>query len=221
MKKINNHDNRGFSLVELIIVLVILAILAAILVPSLIRYIDEAKNSQDMLDTKNLIVAAQSELSHLYGESSSTSSNKHSVLTETYYESNDTQYNCFCKDSDFAKNILDKVGVSPALFVIGVGQYDVYVKGARKGIPSNPPVITNPRDAYTVYFAAYKRDKDSKTLFYDGEKWTENNPLGNNTLQNYGRNKITINGVVLYLQYYEIANDKTIGTDKFWKYWNN
>ena len=43
MKKFKN-DNKGFTLVELIVVLVILAILAAILVPALLGYIDEARN---------------------------------------------------------------------------------------------------------------------------------------------------------------------------------
>ncbi len=45
MKRIK-ENNKGFTLVELIVVLVILAILAAALVPSLLGYIDRARESK-------------------------------------------------------------------------------------------------------------------------------------------------------------------------------
>ncbi len=67
MKKMKN-DNKGFTLVELIVVLVILAILAAILVPALLGYIDEARNKQLQLHGKSLLTAAQSAASQAYGK---------------------------------------------------------------------------------------------------------------------------------------------------------
>ena len=66
MKKTNS--NKGFTLVELIVVLVILAILAAILVPALLGYIDRAREKQYVLNAKAAYTAAQAELSALYGE---------------------------------------------------------------------------------------------------------------------------------------------------------
>lgn len=52
MKKLNK---KGFTLVEVIVVLVILAILIAIAVPSVMKYIDDAKDAQVMAQAKGTI----------------------------------------------------------------------------------------------------------------------------------------------------------------------
>lgn len=57
----------GFTLVELIVVLVILAILAAILVPTLLGYINQANTEKDYSTAQTVRVAAQSVESDLYG----------------------------------------------------------------------------------------------------------------------------------------------------------
>ena len=67
MKKMKN-DNKGFTLVELIVVLVILAILAAILIPALLGYIDEAKNKQLEIHGKSVYTAAQAVASKNYAK---------------------------------------------------------------------------------------------------------------------------------------------------------
>ena len=61
-------DRKGFTLVEVIIVLVIIAILSAVLIPSLSGYIDRANKAKYMLAAKNCMKAMQIELSEMYAE---------------------------------------------------------------------------------------------------------------------------------------------------------
>lgn len=60
------NTERGFTLVELIVVLVILAILAALLIPALTGYIDKARKSQVVAETRALTQAVQTEMSTIY-----------------------------------------------------------------------------------------------------------------------------------------------------------
>ena len=61
-------NNKGFTLVELIVVLVILAILAAILVPTLLGYIDRARSEKDFSTAQTMRVAAQAAIDQAYGD---------------------------------------------------------------------------------------------------------------------------------------------------------
>lgn len=64
MKKKKNR--KGFSLVELIVVLVIMAILAAALIPSLIGYISKTKEQNVQSECQQAVTAAQTIASGLY-----------------------------------------------------------------------------------------------------------------------------------------------------------
>lgn len=67
MKKTNN---KGFSLVELIIVIAIMAILAGAIAPALIRYIDRSRKSNDINACKSIKTAFETALTNedLYSE---------------------------------------------------------------------------------------------------------------------------------------------------------
>lgn len=55
-------NNKGFSLVELIIVIAIMAILAGAIAPALIRYIDKSRRSNDVTASKTIKTAIETAL---------------------------------------------------------------------------------------------------------------------------------------------------------------
>lgn len=59
---------KGFTLVEVIIVLVIIAILAAVLIPSLTGYIDKANKKNAVANARSFLMASQTIASELYAE---------------------------------------------------------------------------------------------------------------------------------------------------------
>ena len=63
MKK---NNKKGFTLVEVIVVLVILAILAAILIPSMIGWIDRANNKSALVEARSVLLASQTVASENY-----------------------------------------------------------------------------------------------------------------------------------------------------------
>ncbi len=57
-------NNKGFSLVELIIVIAIMEILAGAIAPALIRYIDKSRQSNDISAAKTIKTAVETALSY-------------------------------------------------------------------------------------------------------------------------------------------------------------
>lgn len=69
MERINLSDNKGFTLVEMIVTIVIIGILLSILVPGLFKYIEKAKDKQIMVNARSAYIAVQENLLEAFGSS--------------------------------------------------------------------------------------------------------------------------------------------------------
>lgn len=82
-RKKTSWENNGFTLVELIVVMVILTLLAAILVPSLLGWIDEAKGKQYILSARSIYMSAQAIESEKYAAWDGTTANANHNLSDS------------------------------------------------------------------------------------------------------------------------------------------
>lgn len=74
-KRIKDRD--GFTMVELIVVIVIILVLAAVLVPSLLKYIDKAQQAKCKADAATLLTQIQADYAACQAEG-------HPILDEFY-----------------------------------------------------------------------------------------------------------------------------------------
>lgn len=66
----NKMNNKGFSLVELIVVIAIMVILMAMLIPNVVGYINKATHTTEMNGASTVFSAAQTYATDLYAQGS-------------------------------------------------------------------------------------------------------------------------------------------------------
>ena len=149
-------QNRGFTLVELIVVLTVLGMLLAILVPQLLGYVDEAKMDAEYSAGECCRLAAQAKLDALayrQTEPDYNSAGKKASVT------NAEQWH-----SVFAEPVLQMTGQEVRNLFIATGQYQYY-----EGIKNTAP-------AYRVYYVVCQRAEDAPVVYYNGEEWVQDSP---------------------------------------------
>lgn len=144
------EKNKGFTLVELIVVLVILAILAAILVPALLGYIDSARSKQTVLNARSAMTAAQAEMSTIYAKGIDPAK-----ISDAPYK-------------DEVASTADLDGLKCTSLVV-----------ACKTNWKNPTTTGNPsikeqHDAYTIAYVKYT--DNTGTVYYVDGSWVDTDP---------------------------------------------
>ncbi len=186
------HNKKGFTLVEVIIVLVILAILAAVIIPSLTGYIDRANKSKYMLSAKNCMNAMQVELSEMYAERGELAD-----LTNVAGTSSSNHDVSFI-GTDFAREVLTTADDDPYMLIFGLGDYEKYID-------------TDPQLAYKVFFVAYWPDKNVDPIFFNGSEWTDEYPW-----KGSGQNTFKVDGKDILLQFYFVTGPRAKDTSGNW-----
>ena len=225
MRRHKESSNKGFTLVEVIVVLVILAILAAILVPTMLHYIDEAKGKEKILNGKNCLTAAQAELTKLYGKNISvpTTNNVNCCVIPGVNKSIWSSKNgdADVQNSEFANNVLAKAELigdkAPYCLMIAVGSnLDNHHK--EKGITWS---VTE-RDKYTVYYILYIQEEGDAPYYYYNGEWTTVNPRYKDSSDVFSEYNVVMTGSIKgkRLQYYMISDktNKGFPEKSFWNW---
>ena len=199
------NENKGFTIVELIVVLVILAILAAILVPALLGYIDEAKTKNDIINAKTCMTAIQSQLTKEYGKSISMFSGFGDTDAEKdilLYKNNDNE-----NYKKFVNNVFDLAGIDkPDILIF----YTLTVTKA----DINAGNIKNRHNAFNIISLVYLKDNNSLPVYYNfvTQEWKEGSPYSDDLILR-SENKIQLGdltGKKVRIWVLCNKNDKTI-----------
>ncbi len=229
--KMQTEKNKGFTLVEMIIVLVVLAILAAIIVPITLGIIDDSREAENKKIAKTIMNAVQTEFNELaannelwYSISSKMglplNKDRKNYGKDTYGTKPGT--NTVVKEfkSGFI-NIGNTVPMDDAFKLIDGFEniYSLYI-GAGNVYEYYPS--EDKHKMYKVYVVIYQlNDENGDIYFYDGKEvskeWPFSTPDKNsNTLD--GQNFVLKSDSSTKLQIYALKLGKEkVGCDDYWR----
>ncbi|MBR5177856.1 MAG: prepilin-type N-terminal cleavage/methylation domain-containing protein [Lachnospiraceae bacterium] len=213
--------NKGFTMVEIVLVLVVLAILAAIIIPVTLSIVDSSRQAQIAIDAKDIWQSVQTSLNEQmatdkhYLRDTDNNNKRGAPMNEKEMDSDWTKIKAKFEDTTFAfdfstyelsQRILKKIENEDSYqfiyFVCG-RFYDYYLS-------------ENEMDkAYTSYMVIYKYFDDDKTYYYNGSdisnEWAFLSPASLNALSTSSDLRMNIGGKSIKVQLYSIKKLKKDG----------
>ena len=216
MKKVNN---KGFTLVELVVIVMILVVLATISIPIFNNFFTKKYNDKIADEAKDIMDCSQIAFYELYatnahnlvdGTTNNTKevciidglqdmSNDYKKHPTTFQVSNASYLDIDIHMNPICKNILELCGMSinedsPCIVFVATGKYDIYCD------PNNSEY--DPIKAYTVYQVIYQPVFQRKVVFLDiNGNISYSNPYSKTHKIHVGDDDITI-------QYYALKCGK-------------
>ena len=164
------RDNKGFTLVEIVVTVVILVVLSALIIPSVSNYLSDKNFSEKVeKEADEVMRAAQVVFYELYANGSHGDTNDSAIpginqntsdynnlskFPTTYrIEAGNASKDCDIHWNPLAAKILELAGLNvkdnyPNIVFVCTGRYDIY---------ANPDLDTyDPIKAYTVYCVGYQ-----------------------------------------------------------------
>ena len=219
--KMKKSSNKGFTLVEIVAVLVILALLAAIIIPGLTGYIEQARAKKYLPNAKSCLDAAQAMFSGQCGLNGELAAGT-PVVSGARKASSSGNEDQDISNTKFAQDILRLAGLpsdKPYCFMVAVGS------NAKPKTGYTSYSVTE-EDKYTVFYAFYMEDENSKPwYFYNGE-WTTKNPRFKDSSDVMNAGNVFVSGPLVgkRLQYYLIVyhgedyKTETVNSSGFWNW---
>ena len=219
------NRNSGFTLVEIIVVVVILAILAAMLVPGFVRYLTEGNDEKNYRDAYEIMMSADTEFKNLYASYSHNKDNNSIDPDTSGNQSGGGGKNrdCDMRNKKVSDTILQNVGINkkldyPHCIVIITGDYQTYAAD---------PIgdFYDPVKAYTVYAIIFEQyfERGYFVMFSDGRvvyphslNGTDSKKIGITTILKDMIVDDEGNSIVPQLYYLKAGKDNTAGPNTAW-----